>query len=379
MVRVDVTPAVLTWAQRRSGVGLEELKRRFPAFDAWRTGTAQPTLRQLEGFAQATHTPAGFLFLPEPPVEVLPLPDFRTVGNVAVEQPTANLLDTVYQCQERQEWYREWALANQEGQTTFVSSLRLTSPIIDAARTLRRDLHFGVNDRGGTWTEALTRLRENADDIGVLVMVSGVVGSNTHRKLDAHEFRGFSLVDRVAPLVFVNGADTKAAQIFTLAHELAHIWLGESALDDPDLTRSSSNPAEAWCNNVAAEMLLPLEDLRQRVRPGMPSTADLEALAKAFKVSTLVVLRRIFDAGHITWNEYRAAYVDELERVMDLIGSTGEGGNFYNTQPVRVSKRFARAVVASTLEGHTRYSDAFQMLGFRKQSTFDQLARRLLV
>ena len=232
MVRVDVAPSVLIWAQQRSGVGLEDLEHRFPELKAWRAGDARPTLRQLEGFARATHTPTGFLFLPKPPREILPLPDFRTVRNIAVEQPTANLLDTVYQCQERQEWYREWALANQEGPVPFVGSLRLTTPIVEAGAGLRRDLHFEVNNRGSTWTEALTRLRDNADDRGVLVMVNGVVGSNTHRKLDPREFRGFSLVDSLAPLVFVNGSDTKAAQIFTMAHELAHIWLGESALVD---------------------------------------------------------------------------------------------------------------------------------------------------
>ena len=209
----------------------------------------------------------------------------------------------------------------------------------------------------------------------MLVMVNGVVGSNNYRKLDPQEFRGFALADTLAPLVFVNGADTRAAQIFTLAHELAHIWLGESALSDADLSIQTTDRVEAWCNKVAAEMLVPMRHIRSDFDPGAERASELQRLARKFKSSTLVVLRRIHEAGYLSWEEYRRSYMAEYERAMESRG--GGGGNFYNTQPVRVGRTFAQAVITSTLEGHTSYTDAFQMLGFKKASTFDELADRL--
>lgn len=226
-----------------------------------------------------------------------------------------------------------------------------------------------------TWTEALRRFIGLADDLGLLVMVNGVVGNNNRRRLNPEEFRGFALVDPLAPLVFVNGADTKAAQMFTLAHELAHVWLGQSALSDVAPVSFPSHATEIWCNRVAAELLVPLAILREEFRPEAMLQVELDRLARRFKVSTLVVLRRIHDVGGLTREQLWRAYQEELERLLAI--SRGSGGDFYLTQAARVSKRFARALVVSTLEGQTLYRDALRMLGFSKLSTFHELGHSL--
>ena len=214
-----------------------------------------------------------------------------------------------------------------------------------------------------------------ADALGVLVMVSGIVGSNTRRALDPTEFRGFALSDSLAPLIFINGADTKAAQMFTLAHELAHLWLGQSALSDSCPDTLPDHEVEVWCNRVAAEMLVPLAVMREEYRKDEQLPDALARLARRFKVSTLVILRRIHDTGALTRHDFRKAYDAELERLQTQ--PRGSGGDFYRTQNARVGNRFARAVVVSTLEGGTSFTESFQLLGFRKIRTFDELARRL--
>ena len=379
-VRVPVRGALLVWARERSRVAPEDLFTRFPALMEWEEETKQPTLKQLEKFAQATHTPVGYLFLPEPPEEHLPLPDFRTIGDLDIGQASPDLLDTVYQCQQRQDWYRDYARLQRQEPVRFVGTLSTDVDVVEAARRMLEVLEFTPSQRGSSWSEAFRRLIDQADANGVLVMVNGIVGSNTHRKLDPREFRGFALVDDLAPLVFVNGADTKAAQIFTLAHELAHVWLGQSAVSDADLEFPSANAVERWCNQVAAEFLLPSEALT-RLNVSLQSLTDpLQDLAREFKVSTLVVLRRIFDGGFLTQSQFRIAYAEERDRVLALMeerSSGSGGGNFYNTQPLRVSRRFARALIEGTLEGQPLHRDAYQMLGFKKHSTFDELASHL--
>ena len=96
------------------------------------------------------------------------------------------------------------------------------------------------------WENAFSFLIEAIEEAGILVMANGVVGNNTSRSLDPDEFRGFVLVDKIAPLVFINSSDWKAAQMFTLAHELAHIFIGSSAAFDLKELLPSNDPTEKY-------------------------------------------------------------------------------------------------------------------------------------
>jgi Zn-dependent peptidase ImmA (M78 family) len=377
MTRVAVNPDLFRWARERSRIDTLTLVSRFPKLPAWENAEAQPTLKQLEHYARATHAPIGFFFLPVPPQESLPIPDFRTVAGRKVARPSPNLLDTIYACQERQSWYREFATVSNQDPRNFIGSLTVQTPPADAAATISQALGFDVGRRREfqTWTDALRHFIDQADAMGVLVMVSGVVFNNNRRPLEPEEFRGFALVDPLAPLVFINGADSKAAQMFTLAHELAHLWIGASALSDSTAGTTPDQAIERWCNSVAAELLVPLDAFRASLQAGERLSDTLARLARTFKVSTLVILRRLRDSGQLESTAFRTAYAAELQRLAEI--RQGSGGDFYRTTTSRVSRRFGRALVESTLEGRTLYRDAFRMLGISKTSTFNEFARRL--
>jgi Zn-dependent peptidase ImmA (M78 family) len=376
-LRVDVKPELLRWAWERAGFDLSEVARRVPQLVSWYRRKARPTLKQIENFARITRTPVGYLFLDTPPLETVPIPDLRTIGGTPVGRPSPDLLDTIYLCQQRQDWYRDYARSIGERPLPFVGSVGLEADVVRVAAEMRTKLGLDLEERRRmpTWTEALRTFIERADSLGVLVMVSGIVGNNTRRKLNPAEFRGFALCDDLAPLVFINGADTKAAQMFTLAHELAHLWLGESALSDVGPASQPRPGIEVWCNRVAAEVLVPLGVFQNEVQPGAELVAELDRLARVFKVSTLVVLRRLYDAGVISRDGFDAAYGEELERLRSM--PRGRGGDFYLTQASRLGKRFARALVASTLEGQTLHRDAFRLLGISKLATFRDLGQTL--
>lgn len=375
--RMKVKPELLQWACKRGQVDPGKLRKRFPKYDDWENGTLQPTLKQLEDFARLAHVPIGFLFFSEPLEEPIPIQDLRTMGDQRILRPSANLLDTIYMCQQRQDWYQTFALAEGEEPLPFVGSATVESNIEATANEIRTKLSFNVEERTklSNWSEALRYFTDRAEDLGILVMISGVVRNNSHRKLDPEEFRGFALSDELAPLIFINGADTKAAQIFTLAHELAHIWLGKSSLSNVTLDSFSSHTTERWCNQVAAEILVPIVSLKENFRQDVNLSDELRWMARYYKTSTLVVLRRLLDMEVLQKNAFMEQYRDELSQLKPKRRSIG--GNFHATLKTRVGRRFGTALVESTLSGQTLFTDAFYYLGIKKITTLDAFAKSL--
>ncbi|MEZ5814310.1 MAG: ImmA/IrrE family metallo-endopeptidase [Alphaproteobacteria bacterium] len=380
MTRVAISPDMLQWARERAGMEPEALLSRFAKYEEWEAGETQPTLKQLENFAKAVHVPMGYLFLPEPPHESLPIPDFRTLDNRQVTRPSPNLLDMLYNCQERQAWYKEFAQITRQKPLEFIGSVNRSMKVEDVANQIRHTLKFDIEERSQcrTWEDALRLFIQQAEEVGILVMVSGVVLSNNNRKLDTQEFRGFALSDHLAPLVFINGSDSKSGQMFTLAHELAHLWLNSSGVSNASAAPLNGfSREEVWCNAVAAELLVPLKTLKPLLQDDELLDKAVARLSKHFKVSTLVILRRLLDAKWLSRDEFDQAWQQERARLREIAERSGSGGDFYRTTISRVSRRFTQAIVTSTLEGQTLYRDAFRMLGVSKTQTFNNLGREV--
>jgi Zn-dependent peptidase ImmA (M78 family) len=377
MPRVHVKPSLLRWARRRAGRRIEDLEARFKNLSRWERGELQPTLKQLADFAKATHVPFGYLFLPEPPTERIPIPDLRTIRDQDISHPSPDLLDTLHAMQRRQAWLREELLECDAEPLDFVRSARLSDDPDSVGREMRRALGLEDEWAGGvaTWREAVGQLRRAIEESGVMAVINGVVGNNTHRKLDVEEFRGFALSDEHAPLIFVNGADSKSAQMFTLAHELAHVWLGQSALTDAGLASRPSQETEAWCDRAAAEFLVPGGDLKT-CWPGVRRhDQPFRTVARRFKVSPIVAARRAMDLRLIGREEFFSFYQQytALERKPR---SGAGGGDFYNNQNTRVNQSFALQVIRAAKEGRLSFAEAYDLTQLRG-GAFQEYAGRL--
>jgi len=252
----------------------------------------------------------------------------------------------------------------------FVGSVTLSTPVVEAAERIRTVLRFDLGERGGSLSSALRSLVEHAEELGVLVMVSDVAGANLDRRLDPAEFRGFSLTDLLAPLVFVNASAGVADQAFTLVLEIARVVLGESGLDDADVWTEPVDEIERWCSQVAIETLIPLKWLSKALSPDVPAVTQLPMLALRSGTDIPTVLRRLSDAGRLGRDEAGRLAIPFRRPPRAGHAASGE-------RPARVSERFARAVIASTLEDRTLYRDALWMLGLRRMSDFEDLARHL--
>ena len=372
-LKIKLQPAVLIWARERAGFAPDELAEKLNAkperVREWES-SGEISIAQIGRLARRTYTPEGWLFLDEPPDDRLPIADFRTVGGAPRRRPSPNLLETVYAMQRRQSWMRDELIEQEAPPLTFVGSHTLNSTPARVADAIRDALRLanGWASQEINRNDSLKKLRDLVEAAGVLVVFNGIVGNNTHRKLDREEFQGFALSDRYAPLVFVNNADFKAAQIFTLAHELAHLFVSETGLSQIQNMQPADHPAEKFCDMVAAEFLVPGDDLRAFWPQAMKGNNPYQTAARHFKVSAIVAARRALDLGLIERDAFFQFYV--VNRQKAEIQSASGGGDFWNNQLWRIGPRFAAAVARAAQEGRLLYRDAYSLTGLTGKSFF---------
>lgn len=287
MANITVKPEVLQWAVRYSDLSEDVIYGRFP----WGCETpAQTTFRKLEDFAKVLRVPFSSLLLGEiPQEEPLPIPDFRTAANQNISKPSLNLRAILHIMALRQEWMRDYLISEGADTLPFVGSLMNAENPIAAAKKIREDLGLSVGwqNKFSNWESAYEHLREVVENVGVLLFQECGLDATHRKRFRPEEFRGFVMADDYAPLIFINSADAKNDRMFTLAHEIAHLWMGNGGLFD--------FAKEDMANRIAAEFLVP----KVRFRNAWRETSDFGQLSLQFKVSTIVIARRALECRFI--------------------------------------------------------------------------------
>lgn len=380
-MKLEINNDILLWAVERAGSNINEVSEKFPAFSNWLSGEKKPTIKQLQTFAQKLHLPFGYLFLESPPEEKNPIPFFRTVQSgksAEAGRISLNVYDAILILQQRQRWLKDYLTDNDYEKLEFVGKYGNAdeSSIYEIVNAIRNSLKLPENwaNELPSWEKAKDYFTQKIEDAGIATCFSSIVGNNTRRNIKVEECRGFVLVDESAPFMFINSADSKSAQIFTLAHEVAHIWLGKSAGFDFRQLQPANNPTEILCDKIAAELLAPEKTLSKILREG---SASIENIAEKFKVSQIVIARRLLDLGKLNQNEFFKFYDEYISRDIQKKGKKEDGGDFYKTQRKRLSVRFLSFVNQAVLENKLLIRDAYKLTDL-KGNTYHKFMREHL-
>lgn len=363
---------ILNWARERAQLSIPMLAKKLAVNEekilAWEAGKNYPTFKQAQNFATKTHIPLGYLYLKNPPEEVLPIPDLRTVGGEPIKRPSAELIDIVQIILQRQQWYREYLSEQGAVRQAYVGSFTVDTPVQAVVDDIRRVLNVDRHPARGSWEEYFNLLVGRIEESGTLVMRQGDVGHHS-RPLSVAEFRGFAISDDLAPVIFVNQADAPNPRLFTLIHELAHIWLGKSGVSDAK--PRTQRQEEIQCNAIAGEFLVPREEFLALWQDVEDWKENLPTMKDRFHVSSWVIARRAFSLNKISLETYQA-YVDGLESQYRNREKKSGGPTYYVTKKSQISNRFSKALISETLSGRVLLRDAGQLLNIKphKISTF---------
>ncbi len=372
--RVVIKDDLILWAIEESQLPFDEIKAKFPSVESWIDHSKDPTFLQLKSFADYLHIPFGYFFLDESPKKELLYAEFRAIAN---KKPTMskNLEDTLSEMTIKQNWMREYREDQGYEPFKFVGNFRHknSAEIKEFIyKALVIEDYWSENEKN--LDEAYSSLKRRIEELGVLIMQSGIVGANTHRKLDIHEFRGFVLLDPYAPLVFVNTNDSKAGMIFTLIHEFIHLLMGDEDILDIDEESLGYIDAERRVNRITSMILIPDEILLGYKFTNDDVYTEITEIAKKLKVSSLSVAIKLKEMGTITQSQLEEVKRTSIENFEKSLRKGNKGGpDFFTVLNSKLSPSFSEAVISQTLAGEIPFTEAYGLLGV-KGKTFDKFA-----
>lgn len=383
-VSVNISSDMLKWiVSQASSYGFSDTVRSY--LEKWQNGNA-PTFNQIEKVSKSTGIPLGYFFLQKPPAENITLVNYRTIDSEQLSNPSRNLIDTLHDMDLVQEWVREYQIANGNLPCEFVGLFKNETKCTTIAENIRNLLNIKIDWYNQTKTveESFNFLRAAISNLGIVVMMNGVVGNNTHRPLDIEEFRAFAVVDEYAPLIFINANDSINGRLFSLVHEFVHICKGENSLyNDMVYVEHTVQPIEILCNAVAAEILVPqnvfITEWNNAVINQDNLIYNIDQITKKFKCGTMVIARRAYDNGFIDYSTYQQickTAISSYNRNRKKKKEEGGGGDYYKTLASRLDRRFLDMVVGSVRSGTMQYTDAFRLTN-TSRATFDVLIQKI--
>ncbi len=379
-IRALITPSVLKWARVQAGYGIEEASEKLgipvDTLEKWEGGNQRPTLTQARDAARIYRRPLAAFYLPKPPVDFQTPRDFRRLPTRSPRRFSPEMLFLVRTLVYCQEWLGEYR--RDAGYSEF-SAAQATQPANAAAvaNAIRATLGIGVDwyqnckhqeDALRSWTTA-------AEAIGICV--------RRDPGIELTEVRGLALCDKWAPLIWINSKDTAVAQLFTLAHELAHIWRGESGVSNLSMAGTSTTGAaeiEVFCNQVAANLLVAPEVFEREWQSLGDSAFPVAAVTKVagrLKISEEVVARLLLSRHLITNSTYQHMRNDFTERWRQRPRKKHPGGPDYATLKISQNgQQFTREVLSAYFEDYTTATEASDLLGL-KVNHFPKVASKL--
>ena len=378
-VSVNIKPEIIKWILHV--IQFEDVTdATIEILNKWQAGEKIPTFNQIEDMSRKTNIPFGYFFLDKPPIEKYSIVDYRTINSVNITEPSRELMEIVDLMTDIQEWMVEYVIENGQEELEYVGSIENTTNIQVAVNDIRKRLEIDIDWYANTKNigEAFRFLKKKIENVNVLVMISGIVGNNTHRKLNIDEFRAFTLVNKYVPLIFINSCDSETGKIFSIVHELVHVWIGENSFYNvPMDVNNISHRTEQYCNSVEAELLIPTEKFLEKWEENNKEEIDkIDTIAKSFRCSKYVVVRKALDNKKINQSTYEQIVTKLRKEFIEWKKKHKEnksiGGDYYRNLASKIDKRFIMALARSASEGKVQYTEVYRLTNTNRK-TFEKL------